>query len=125
MADISMSANFTVSKGTLKRAYSRNDTADFVASAPSVAAGCATIVSGGTTGEALVLQDVSSLGWARFENLDTANYVEIGIQVAGTFYPFIKLLAGEYNFMRLSSAIAPYARANTASVQLDYEIFQA
>lgn len=124
MADITMSANFTVAKGTLKRSYARNDTASFVSGAPPVASGCPTI---GTSagGEALVLQDVSSLGWARFENLDATNYVEVGVVVSGTFYPVIALLAGEYTFVRLSSGIAPYARANTGNVQLDYEIFQA
>jgi hypothetical protein len=122
MADITMSSNFSVTKGTLKRTYSRSDTADFVSSAPPVASGAPTI---GTTHEALVLQDVTSLGWARFENLDSTNYVEIGLVVSATFYPFLKLLPGEYQFARLSASIAPYARANTASVQLDYEIFQA
>lgn len=124
MADITMSTNFSVSKGTLNRAYSRNDTATFVSSAPPVASGAPTIGTG-SGGEALVLQDVSSLGWARFQNLDSTNYVEIGIVVSATFYPVITLLAGEYTFVRLSPGIAPYARANTASVQLDYEIFQA
>jgi hypothetical protein len=124
MSDISMSSSFNVSKGTLKRSYSRSDTADFVASAPVTASGTASIATS-SGGEALVLQDVSSLGWARFENLDTTNYVEVGVVVSATFYPFLKLLAGEYSFMRLSSGIAPYARANTAAVQLDYEIFQA
>lgn len=122
MADISITSSFNLTKGTLKRSYSRNDTVDFVATAPTVASGCASI---GTTQEALVLQDVSSLGWARFENLDTTNYVEIGVVVSATFYPFIKLLAGEFVFTRLGTAVVPYARANTAAVQLDYEIFQA
>lgn len=122
MADISITSSFNLTKGTLKRSYSRNDAVDFVAAAPTVASGCASI---GTTQEALVLQDVSSLGWARFENLDTTNYVEIGVVVSATFYPFIKLLAGEFVFTRLETAVVPYARANTAAVQLDYEIFQA
>lgn len=124
MADITMSASFNVLKGTLKRQYTRSDTLDFVASAPATAAGTPTI-STAAGGEALVLQDVASLGWARFENLSTTNYVEVGIVVSATFYPFLKLLAGEYAFMRLPTGIAPYARANTGDVQLDYEIFQA
>lgn len=122
MADITISSNFSVSKGSLKRTYSRNDTADFVASSPSVASGAPSI---GTTHEALVLQDVSSLGWARFENLDATNYIEVGVVVSSTFYPFLKLLAGEYAFVRLGSAIVPYAKANTAACKLDYEIFEA
>lgn len=124
MSDISMSSSFNVIKGTLKRQYSRSDTLDFVASAPATAAGTPSV---GTAagGEALVLQDVASLGWARFENLDAANYVEVGMIVSATFYPFLKLLPGEYTFMRLPTGLAPYARANTAAVQLDYEIFQA
>jgi len=85
-----------------------------------MSAGVASI--GFATHEAIVLQDVSSCGWARFENLDATNYVELGVVVAATFYPFIKLKATEFCIIRLGSN-APYAKANTAAVQLDYEIF--
>ena len=117
-----MSANFSVTKGTLKRAYSRNDTADFVATSPNVAAGVPTI--GFAAHEALIMQDVAAAGWARFENLDTTNYVEIGTDVAAAFVPFLKISPGEYQFVKLATN-APYAKANTAAVKLDYEIFQA
>ena len=117
-----MSASLNVTKGTLKRAYSRSDTVDFVASAPNVASGVPSI--GFAAHEALVMQDVASAGWARFENLDTTNFVQIGTDSTGTFIPFLKLLAGEYAFVRLATN-APYAKADTAAVKLDYEIFQA
>jgi len=122
MADISITSSFNLTKGTLKRSYSRNDTVDFVAAAPTVASGCASI---GATQEAIPLQDVTTLGWARFENLDTAYYIEIGVYISSVFYPIIKLLPGEFVFTRLASAAVPYARASSSSAILDYEIFQA
>ena len=50
----------------------------------------------GTAGAALVIAaGVSAAGgWAWFRNLDATNYISIGVQVAGTFYPLVRLNAG-------------------------------
>ena len=122
MAEISISTNFSVSKGSLKRSKSLTDSLDFVATAPNVASGVSTI--GFAAHEALVMQDVASAGWARFENVDATNFVQIGTDVAAAFVPFLKLLPGEFCVCRLGTN-APYAKADTAAVKLDYEIFQA
>lgn len=72
-------------------------------------------------GEALDLGDVASPGIAVFSNLDSTNYVEVGTFSGGTFYPVLKLKPGEQQCVRLS--VAPYARANTATVNLFYIIY--
>ena len=72
-------------------------------------------------GEAFGVTDVTAGGVFFFRNLDDTNYVEIGIQVSSTFYPFLKLLAGEYAIGRLGTA-APYGRANTGTVDVQYRI---
>jgi len=75
------------------------------------------------SGAALELGSVVTPGVAVFVNLDATNYVEIGENVSGTFYPFVKLLLGEsWGPMRLGMA-APYARANTSVVDLFYIIY--
>ena len=75
-------------------------------------------------GTALTLgANLGTVGWSFFRNLDSANYIEIGVNVAATFYPVIKLKAGEYCVTRISVA-APYARANTATVTLYYSILE-
>lgn len=76
----------------------------------------------GTTEEALDLGDVTTPGLAIFENLDDTNYVEVGSYVGGTFYPFMKLKPGEKFICRLG-VLAPYAKANTAAIELDYRIY--
>ena len=63
-------------------------------------------------------------GWAWFRNLDTTNYVSIGVQVSGTFYPLVRLNAGEAAVFRLG-VITPYAYANTGSVYLEHDILSA
>ncbi len=68
---------------------------------------------------------IGTAGYAFFRNLDATNYIEIGIQVGGTFYAFAKLLAGEVAIIRINQTNAPYARANTASVRLAYTILAA
>ena len=75
----------------------------------------------GTTGELLGVTDVGTAGYAFFRNTDTTNFVEIGIQVAGTFYPFVKLKAGESCVLRLGTN-TPYARSNTLTTNLQYFI---
>ena len=79
-------------------------------------------------------------GWAMFTNLDATNYVQVGIQVAGNFYSFLTILAGEQSGpIRLGSLTIPlavppiptvaaptlYALANTASVSLFYVVYNA
>lgn len=78
-----------------------------------------------SAGVALDLGSVSNSGWALFENLDSTNYVEVGVQVSGTFYPFLRLLAGERAVCRVSQAATLYARANTSAVKLDFTIMEA
>ena len=72
-------------------------------------------------GEAFGVTDVSSGGVFFFRNLDETNFVEIGFQVSSTFYPFLKLLAGEYAIGRIGTA-APFGRANTANMNVQYRI---
>lgn len=68
--------------------------------------------------------DVSDLtangGYFYAKNLDTTNYVEIGAQVGGTFYPIVRLNAGEATIFRVSDRTNFYGRANTAAVSLEY-----
>ena len=76
----------------------------------------------GTTAEALGVGDVGTAGWAYFKNLDLTNYVEIGRDISG-FQAFIKLLPGEACVVRLGTS-APYAKANTAAIDLKYVIIE-
>ena len=69
--------------------------------------------------EALTLADVTTRGYAGFTNLDAANWVEIGVEVAATFYPVIRLLAGESGLFPLSPSVTLYAKADTAAVNLN------
>lgn len=72
-------------------------------------------------GTLLGVTSVTTCGWSYFRNTDATNYVDIGVQVAGAFYPFVKLKAGEACVLRLGTN-APYARANTSAVNLQYFI---
>lgn len=69
--------------------------------------------------EAIQLGDVTTPGYAVFQNLDDTNYVEIGV---GSFTAFMKLKPGELAICRLSTT-APRAQANTADVDLFYIIY--
>jgi len=79
--------------------------------------GAATIT---TTAAALTMGSVSSAGYAYFRNTGPTNFVEIGTGTS-PFVPFIKLKAGEAAICRLGTN-TPTARANTASIALQYYI---
>lgn len=72
--------------------------------------------------EALDLTGLTTLGVAHFRNRDAANFVQIGVDVGGTFYPLVRLNAGESYVFRLAQGITPYAKADTAAVVLERNI---
>jgi len=79
----------------------------------------------GTTagGEALQMGDVTGNGIAIFKNLDDTNFVEIGRSISAAFEAFLRLLPGESALLRLSTT-APYAKADTSAVELDYRVYE-
>lgn len=66
------------------------------------------------------LADMTNEGYCMARNLDDTNYLEIGVEVAATFYPLIKLKAGEIGVFRLTPGVGVFARANTAACRLHF-----
>ena len=44
-------------------------------------------------------------GFCRILNLDPTNYVTVGVESGGVFYPFMEMLPGEFYFFRMSRKI--------------------
>lgn len=91
-----------------------------------------TTVGGGAPGSQVVptastlidgLASLTGQGFFLATNVDSTNFVELGIEVAATFYPVLKLKPGESCIARLSST-AMYAKADTASVTLQMEVME-
>lgn len=74
--------------------------------------------------EAIAKGDVGTEGWAYFRNLDGTNFVKIGVKPAATFYPLIRLEAGEPAILRLEPGITIYAQADTGAVALEVMILE-
>jgi hypothetical protein len=79
----------------------------------------------GTSHEAIVVGDVATAGYAYFTNIDATNYVEIGVEVAATFYPLVRIDAGKTAGPFKLSTLTIFGRANTAAVNLDLTILEA
>jgi len=123
MADeITMTGSLTISATNFREQFSPGTISIDLASNKGDG-GVQEISHSGTAaqGESLGVTDVAVGGVCFFRNLDETNFVEIGFQVSSTFYPFLKLLPGEFSMGRLGNA-APFARANTANVDLQYRI---
>ena len=78
----------------------------------------------GTAYESLGVTDITSLGWAKFKNLDNSNWIEVGLEISSTFYPFIRLLPGESVVVRLSPNVGLFAQSNTTPARLETNAFE-
>lgn len=121
-SEIKITTSINYAKGDLDSLYlpPRNQSITQNTAAPTRVGGNQTI--GFAAHEAIVLTDLTTNGWAYFRNRDAANFVQIGVDVAATFYPLVRLNAGEGCLFRLSQGITPYAKADTAAVILQREI---
>jgi len=119
--EFSITSSFKLSNGN--DSFTR--TVSFNADQTAVGGPSPGVLSIGTSHEAVAPTDLTNKGWALFKNLDDTNFVEVGVDVAATFYPLIKLLPGEQVQVRLSPSVSLYAKADTAAVRLDAQIFEA
>lgn len=75
-------------------------------------------------GTAYTFANLTTYGVLFIENLDDTNFVELGVQVAGTFYPLVRVNPGEFQYFRLSHGISLYLRADTAAVDVHYQLYE-
>ena len=73
-----------------------------------------------TTAEAITYGDVTTPRQCYLRNLDDTNFVEVGIDVADTFYPLAKLYpSADPMLFTIADSVVLYAKADTASVTID------
>jgi len=82
------------------------------------------VVSIPTTATNIDLTNLTTYGWAYFQNLDTTNFVTVGLSVSAVYYSFLKLKPGEIALLRLEPGITVQAQADTAAVKLNYLVLQ-
>lgn len=120
--EITVSASLRLTNGDLKD--SRTGSNIKVTQTTQASLGGIQVI--GTAEEAVTVGDLATPRWAYFRNLDATNYVEIGIVPELTFYPVIKLLAGDPPvLLKIADSVTLYARANTAAVKIDKLILDA
>lgn len=118
--EISVTSTFSITNNNLSYSSSESFNADqSILGGPSN--GTQQI---GTSHETIGVTDITSLGWAVFKNLDNTNWIEVGVDVAAAFYPFLRLLPGETVVVRLSPAITLYAKANSTPSDLQSSVFE-
>lgn len=124
--EISGSFQLSVQNGSLVTTRSHSFNTDQATARASSAVQNIPTTAGGT---ALVFNaSLTTQGYAYFINLDATNYVSIGVQVGGTFYPLARLKGGasgkkEGAILRLEPGVTVYALANTAAVDLEFGVF--
>jgi hypothetical protein len=83
----------------------------------------AEVVSVPTTATSFSFANLTTYGWGYFQNLDTTNFVQLGLDVSGTFTPFCKLKPGEVALFRLNPGMAFQMQADTAAVFVNYVVW--
>lgn len=109
--EISVNVGVQLSNGALNDAASIQFREDQVAA--QLAGGTQTI---GTSHEAIALGDVSTPGPSLLVNLDSTNFVEIGIDDSSVFVPMVKIAPGQAALIQPADSVTLYAQADTAPV---------
>jgi hypothetical protein len=78
----------------------------------------------GTSAEALDLGDVTTPGMIIVHNCDETNFVQFGHDDTGFVAGDVKLPAGHWNMFHMNQA-APYVKADTADVEIEYLLLEA
>jgi hypothetical protein len=68
--------------------------------------------------------NITTKGYVAFRNTDNTNYVEIGYNDGGTFRDLIRLNPGEVALFRVISTRTIRGQANTATVKVEYTVFE-
>jgi len=112
-SEISAAVSLNASKGGATVTASGTKTADMAGDQMIT-----NVQAVGTSSEALVLGDVTTLGYLLIKNLDATNYVEVASDTAfGASDIISKLLAGD--IMLVKSPVATlYVKANTAACNI-------
>lgn len=76
-----------------------------------------------TYGAVSFSSDIGTEGYAYFRNLDSTNYLELGVEVSSAFYPLVKLKAGRVAVFPLAIQ-GLFAKANTASCHLQFGVLE-
>lgn len=69
--------------------------------------------------------DLTAFGRICIKNLDTTNFINWGVEVAATFYPVGRLLAGEWDWWRLDLAAALFLQADTGACLVQIRLYDA
>ncbi len=112
-SEISISANFSCSKNGATVGGTGTKSIDMAGTAA-----ISNVQAVGTTTEALVIGDITNVGYLFLKNLDSTNFVQIGLNTpVADADAFCTLLPGEFALVptRLETI---YAKANTAGINL-------
>lgn len=116
------SAAFTTTAGVALSLNSGTSTSFTIAGST----GISLVQAIGTSAEALTVTDVGTLGWIAVRNTDSTNYVELALDsTLSATNTFAKLLAGEWTIIKANPSATYYARANTASCNVQTLVIPA
>jgi hypothetical protein len=114
--EVSVNWTFKAEKGNVSINRAQTKQWSITNAAPNVSA-YTVLVATNAAGTAIAQGSVTTNGWGWIINTSTnaGAFVDYGAQVSGTFYPVLRVYAGEGFPVRLSPGTTNYARAGTTS----------
>lgn len=126
MADeIQVSATFKLTKGNHKVPTLGSGVTSI--NQTGVGGGGPGVISAITTsnGTAIDTSGLTTHGWGRFTNLDSTNYVQLGVVSGGNFYPVGRLKPNEPAAQfRVEPGVALYVKANTSACKVLCQVWE-
>ena len=119
-----VSGSLNITKGNLKVTDSFNDQYDVTGTFGPTPGAVA--VGTGATGTSIDLSALTTGGLMKVTNLDSTNFITVGIYDGSTtYYPLIKVAAGTTAIFYLATITNVRAKADTASVDATFEAYEA
>lgn len=117
--EISVNWTFKAEKGNVSLSRSQTKQWSVTNASPNVS-GYTVNVGTQAAGTAISPGYVTTNGWGWIINTATnaGSFVDYGTQVSGTFYPVLRVYAGEGFPVRLSPGVTNYARAGTTTTNI-------
>lgn len=122
--ELTISGSYNISQGNLKVTDNFSDQHDMTGTFGPTPGAVA--VGTGATGTSIDLSALTTGGLMKVTNLDSTNFITVGIYDGSTtYYPLVKVAAGKSVIFYLATITNVRAKADTATVNASFEAYEA
>ena len=122
--ELTISGSYNINQGNLQVTDNFSDQIDMTGTFGPTPGAVA--VGTGATGTSIDLSALTTGGVIKVTNLDSTNFITVGIYDGSTtYYPLVKVAAGKSVIFYLATITNVRAKADTATVNASFEAYEA